>query len=129
MNRLRKFIPHISSVFIYLVVSVIYMMRLNEYNMELIGKNYIEILLYQNGQSWYYFLVAIALIVSGCLISYLSIKTRYILNDAIDLFILIVIILIIVAVCILLIYFIQNPILRAIFALIMGGTAYICSQS
>lgn len=129
MERVNKFKLHILDILIYTIVSIKYLFSLNEYNKELIGKGYLAVLLYEEGRTWKYFFLAILLIALGCFSLYIMIKYRYIADDKVDWIILISIVLWIIIICIAIIYFINNPILRAVFVAVLAGTAYISSQS
>lgn len=109
----------------YLVSSIIFCILLNSYNKKLKGKNPLEVMLYENGSSWNYLIWAFILIIAGCIILtvFWSFRNKVVHTESV--LTLLGLIILTVVIIIMLIYFIQNPILRAVAILFLGGSSLI----
>lgn len=108
---------------IYLVCSIIFCSLLNSYNKKLTGKNPLEVMLYENGSSWNYLIWAFVLIIAGCVILSVFWKFRNKVSNTESVLTLLGLIILTAVIIIILIYFIQNPILRAVAILFLGGSS------
>lgn len=109
----------------YLVSSIIFCILLNSYNKKLKGKNPLEVMLYENGSSWNYLIWAFILIIAGCIILtvFWSFRNKVVHTESV--LTLLGLIILTVVIIIMLIYFIQNPILGAVAILFLGGSSLI----
>ena len=101
----------------YSFFSIVFLCKLNNLNSELLGKNDLSILTYDNYQSLYFFIGAFILIIFGF---YIFIhRFKYILDMEInsfgELFFFIIIEILIIFIIIFIIKFISIPILKTIF--------------
>mgnify|MGYP003086416629 FL=1 len=105
----------------YSFFSIVFLCKLNNLNSELLGKNDLSILTYNNYQSLYFFIGAFILIIFGF---YIFIhRFKYILDMEInsfgELFFFIIIEILIIFIIIFIIKFISIPILKTIFKAII----------
>lgn len=130
---MKKLYWMLVAVVIYLIYSGIFIYNLNGFNNELYRENIsmLKIMFYKNGEAWKYLIKSLMLIILSGIGEYFLWKFRKELDidDAIDfiVWILLMIFIFIMVCCI--IYFIQNPILRAVFILIFGGFALASSNN
>ena len=120
---------HIFSAISYLIVTVIYDINLYNFNQCLIGKSYIEIMTYENGKAWYYLIGAILLVVICAFLIYYFWTSRYNLETSEERTTVIILFIVILFCGISVIYYIQNPILKAAFTCIIVGTGICSSKS
>lgn len=82
-------------------------------------------MLYENGSSWNYLIWAFILIIAGCIILtvFWSFRNKVVHTESV--LTLLGLIILTVVIIIMLIYFIQNPILRAVAILFLGGSSLI----
>ena len=125
MNSLKRLLYYIALFLIYSTISIKYLVSLNNFNKLIINKRFIEIVIYNDGASWRYCIGALVLILIGIVFIYYLFKYRSSLDNLIDIIIIILVIISILAICVLIIYFIQNPILRAIFTTLLSGGMFI----
>ena len=131
---------YIKSICIYfykeialIVSSIIFLFLLNNLNKELLTKfqvdDYINILMYDNKKPLYYFIIAVILgILATIDIVYRYRQVRYFEKNIEEIFLNLFAIFVMVVLIILLIYFINNPILRAIISLSMALIAFAYSS-
>lgn len=130
---MKKLYWMLVAIVIYLIYSGIFIYNLNGFNNELYRENIsmLQIMFYKNGEAWKYLIKSLMLIILSGIGEYFLWKFRKELDidDAIDfiVWILLMIFIFIMVCCI--IYFIQNPILRAVFILIFGGFALASSNN
>lgn len=130
---MKKLYWMLVAVVIYLIYSGIFIYNLNGFNNELYRENIsmLKIMFYKNGEAWKYLIKSLMLIILSGIGEYFLWKFRKELDidDSIDfiVWILLMIFIFIMVCCI--IYFIQNPILRAVFILIFGGFALASSNN
>lgn len=130
---MKKLYWMLVAVVIYLIYSGIFIYNLNGFNNELYRENIsmLKIMFYKNGEAWKYLIKSLMLIILSGIGEYFLWKFRKELDidDGMDfiVWILLMIFIFIMVCCI--IYFIQNPILRAVFILIFGGFALASSNN
>lgn len=130
---MKKLYWMLVAVVIYLIYSGIFIYNLNGFNNELYRENIsmLKIMFYKNGEAWKYLIKSLMLIILSGIGEYFLWKFRKELDidDEMDfiVWILLMIFIFIMVCCI--IYFIQNPILRAVFILIFGGFALASSNN
>lgn len=110
-------------------LSVVFMFFLNNFNKELLSKfsedDYFNILGYDNYKAWWFLAItALLIILAALLISYRWKQMRQRELTMIEIIVNILAILALVILVITLIAFINNPILKAVFALFFAGVAY-----
>lgn len=120
-SSIEKFIKEVLLTLILLVTGTIYSIKLYYLNKELIGLNTIQIIQYRNGIAFNYFFGAIILVILASYIIYCCIKSRREIEFDMDIILLILLVLLSLCMGILVIYLIQNPILRAILAAVIVG--------
>lgn len=128
MNRITNIFNEISwqimGTFLYLLISTFYLISLNNFNKLIIGKNYIEIMTYNNGKAWFYLTFSFLLMILGASMTYWLWKSKLLVSTIDSIISLFICIIIIIIICISIIIYIQNPILRAAFIVILGGSAF-----
>ncbi len=113
---------------IYSLTSIIYSIKLNILNKELKNMNFLEIV--ANPQVPAYFIGAAFLLGIGLLYNFFIYKNIWNVSGQIDnLITSIVLMLLTVIIMILIIYLIQNPILRAIFCVYIIGGSVLCATN
>ncbi|WP_220484818.1 hypothetical protein [Limosilactobacillus fastidiosus] len=84
-------------------------------------------MLYDNGSSWNYLIWAFVLIIAGCVILSVFWKFRNKVSNTESVLTLLGLMILTAVIIIMLIYFIQNPILRAVAILFLGGSSFMAA--
>lgn len=131
--NIRNYIKFLLPEEIYAIITIIYLIRLNKLNKQLLSVkfgNSLELLAYDDSKPIRYFVIALILFVVGGIIIYFRIKKIQSENLCFrDMALSLVSIVIIIVFLMLLFVLINNPILRAILVVVAGGIAAICAAA
>lgn len=127
--RIKEYIVKIWKEIIFTIVMVIYLVELNALNKELNSCNFdnpFALLQYKDFVALRFFIAALVLFLIGCLLVWHGI--RYLLRkcDSFEEMItMLLVVMVIIGLLILLIVFIDNPILRAVFSVALAIAGFV----
>lgn len=137
-NRLSEFKENIDienidlqlfSTIGYIILSTDFIINLNSFNKKIDGKNVFEIMTYDGGRAWGFLIGSILLVCICGLLLYLFWQSRHSLETFEEQIIVLILLVIVIVIGILIIYYIQNPILRAALTCILVGAAIFSSRT
>ncbi|MBK1468452.1 hypothetical protein [Parvimonas parva] len=128
---MKKIYLIFGSVIIYSILAVSFLYNLNMFNNELGNMSYFRVMFYKNGQAWGYLIRALLFIVLSGWLEFILWKLRKELDIDLkwDVFLWFFCIITIFIFSCLIIYFIQNPILRAAFITILVGFGVVSANN
>ena len=128
---MKKIYLIFGSVIIYSILAVSFLYNLNMFNNELGNMSYFRVMFYKNGQAWGYLIRALLFIVLSGWLEFILWKLRKALDIDLkwDVFLWFFCIITIFIFSCLIIYFIQNPILRAAFITILVGFGVVSANN
>lgn len=128
---MKKIYLIFGSVIIYSILAVSFLYNLNMFNNELGNMSYFRVMFYKNGQAWGYLIRALLFIVLSGWLEFILWKLRKELDIdlKLDVFLWFFCIITIFIFSCLIIYFIQNPILRAAFITILVGFGVVSANN
>lgn len=114
MQSFEKFIKEIILTTILLITGTIYAVKLSVLNNELLNLELLQILEYRTGIIWKYFLIFIFVMMLASYSIYKIFSARNEIETGPDFIVIIILIILMLLMACIIIYLIQNPILRAI---------------
>lgn len=114
MQSFEKFIKEIILTTVLLIAETIYAVKLSVLNNELLNLELLQILGYRTGIIWKYFLIFIFVMMLASYSIYKIFSARNEIETGTDFIVIIILITLILLMACIIIYLIQNPILRAI---------------
>lgn len=131
----KKYVKQSWYKIIYAIIVVVYLICLNNLNERLLERNFgssFELLAYDNGIAMKYFIYAMILFIVGCVLVYLDFKKLIKeLENYKEIKLTAITIIFLLTLLIMIIIFINNPILRAIMCsiLVVLGAGYLFTNS